>query len=132
MVCPSVRGDNARALARRDILSSKSAYLCPMGKSRIWDKGSGPQSPGKPQVAICVCFLRNTGTDPLEKQYDPSGPIASRGRSIPPSVKYVDFFKRKVFSPPHPQTEFSGSWHVPNITFFYEYTYVQRLNNIYS
>ena len=28
--------------------------------------------PGKSQVAICpICFLRNTGTDPLGKQLDP-------------------------------------------------------------
>ena len=43
---------------------------------------------------VAICFLRNTGTDPLEKQMDLSGDprdlwgqFASRGR---PSVKYVD------------------------------------------
>ena len=44
-------------------------------------------SPGKPQVAIC--FIRKTGMVPLEKQLDPSGPIASRRRSIWPSVIYM-------------------------------------------
>ena len=39
----------------------------------------------KSQVAFG--FLRNTGTDPLEKQF---GPIASRGRFIRPFVKYLD------------------------------------------
>ena len=50
--------------------------------------GSGPLPPGKSQVAIV--FLRNTGTDPyppLEMQMYPLGPIASQGRSVPPSVK---------------------------------------------
>ena len=37
---------------------------------------------GKSQVVIG--FLRNTGKDP------PVGPIASGGRSVQPSVKYVD------------------------------------------
>ena len=32
--------------------------------------------PGKSQVAICL--LRNTGTDQLEQQLDPGGPIAAR------------------------------------------------------
>ena len=27
---------------------------------------------------VAICFLRNTGTDPLEKQLNISGPIASR------------------------------------------------------
>ena len=44
--------------------------------------GTGGLDPsGKSQVTIC--FLRNTGTDPL-------GPIASRGRFVWPSVKYFD------------------------------------------
>ena len=50
--------------------------------------GQGSGTPGKSQVAIG--FLRNSGTDPLKKQLDPSGPIASRGRSIQPHVKYVN------------------------------------------
>ena len=33
--------------------------------------------------------LKNLGTDPLEKHLDPLGPIASRGRSVRPSVKYM-------------------------------------------
>ena len=39
--------------------------------------------PGKSQVD----FLKNTGTDPLEKLL---GPIASQGRFVRPSVKYVE------------------------------------------
>ena len=38
---------------------------------------------GKSQVD----FLKNAGTDPLEKLL---GPIASQGRFVRPSVKYVD------------------------------------------
>ena len=34
---------------------------------------------------VAIGYLRNTGTDLLER-----GPIASRGRSVRPSVKYVD------------------------------------------
>ena len=34
--------------------------------------------------------LTKTGTDPLVKKLDPLGPIASRGRSVRPSVKFVD------------------------------------------
>ena len=37
--------------------------------------GVGPLPPGKSQVAIG--FLSNTGTQPLEKQLDASGPIES-------------------------------------------------------
>ena len=51
--------------------------------------GGGLGPAGKSQVANC--FLRSTGTDPLEKQLDPRcncrDPIASRGRSVRPSVK---------------------------------------------
>ena len=37
--------------------------------------GSRPPPPGKSQMVIG--FLRNTGTDPLKKQLEPLGPIAS-------------------------------------------------------
>ena len=47
-----------------------------MGGGRVF----GP--PGKSQMAIGV--LRNTGKDPLQ------GATASLGRSVRPSVKYVD------------------------------------------
>ena len=56
-----------------------------MGVSRGGTWGRDP--PGKSQVVIC--FLRNTGTDSLEKQLDQKGPIASRGRLVRSSVKYV-------------------------------------------
>ena len=46
--------------------------------------GQGVQTPPrKSQVAID--FLKNSGTDPSRR-----GPIASRGRSVRPSVKYAD------------------------------------------
>ena len=48
--------------------------------------GPDPPPPGKSQVAIV--FLRNTGTDPL-------GRIASRGRSVCPSVLCVDDLKKE-------------------------------------
>ena len=61
-----------------------------MGRSRGGGGGviGGLEHPGKSQVAIGL--LRNTGTDPLEKQLDPLGPIASQGRFVRPSVKNVD------------------------------------------
>ena len=60
-----------------------------MGGSR----GGGGQSVRTPtpvNFQVAICFLRHTGTDPLEKQLDPSGPTASWGRSVSTSVKYVD------------------------------------------
>ena len=57
-----------------------------MDGSRFGDRGQ--QFPGNPQVVIC--FLRSTGTDPLEKLLGHSGQIASRWRSVRFSVKYVD------------------------------------------
>ena len=49
---------------------------------------SGP--PRKSQVAIGFLNYTCTGTDPFEKQLDPFGPIASRGRLERPSEKCVD------------------------------------------
>ena len=46
---------------------------------------------------------------PFEHQLDPSGPIASQGRSIWPSVKYLDL--KKSFLTLSPLIEFSGSAH---------------------
>ena len=52
----------------------------------------GPEHPpGISQVAIGC--LRNTCTDPLEKQLDSRGPIVSRGRFVRFSVKYADGYK---------------------------------------
>ena len=56
-----------------------------MGGSRGGDRSLDP---GKSQVA--QGFLRNSGTDPLDKQLNPSGSIASRGKSVRCTVKYVD------------------------------------------
>ena len=39
---------------------------------------------------MTIDSLRNTSTDPLEKQLGPLGPITSQGRFVRPSVKYVD------------------------------------------
>ena len=44
------------------------------------DGTRGPDTPWKSPVAIG--YLWNSGTDPLEKQLDPMGPIASRRRSV--------------------------------------------------
>ena len=33
---------------------------------------------GGVQITKFICFLKKTGMEPLEKQLDPSGPIASR------------------------------------------------------
>ena len=46
-----------------------------------------PDPSVKSQEAIG--YLRN-GTNPLEEPFDLSGPIDSRGRSVTPSVRYVD------------------------------------------
>ena len=53
-----------------------------MGGSR--EGGQGVQTP-----KVATGLLRNSGTDPLEEQLNPTGPIASRGRSVRASVKYV-------------------------------------------
>ena len=55
---------------------------------------------GKPQVVLG--FHRNTGTDLREKQLDPTGPagpIASRGRSVGPSLKHVVYQRTRVSVP---------------------------------
>ena len=60
------------------IISKTSHWWLQMGRG-----GGGPRPPGKSQVAMG--FLRNTGTDPLEQhQFDPWGPITSRGKFIRP------------------------------------------------
>ena len=53
---------------------SKQYKKCPWANPEGEGGGAGGQTPppGKSQVAIC--FLRNTGTDPLEKQLDLKGP----------------------------------------------------------
>ena len=55
--------------------------------------------PRKSQVAIC--FLRNTGTDPLEKQldpFDPRSPIAFRERFVVPELNTL-MTKKTVRNP---------------------------------
>ena len=51
-------------------------------------------SPGKWQVVIG--FLRNTCTDPIERQFDPLGPIASRGMSVQPPVTLWNMLMNKI------------------------------------
>ena len=46
--------------------------------------------------------LENLGRTTLEKQLEPSGPIASRGWSLRPSVKYVDDLTNVVRNTPPP------------------------------
>ena len=51
--------------------------------------------PGKSKV-ISIGLFRNTDKDPLEKQFDPVGPISSRGRSVRSLCEICllnDFFK---------------------------------------
>ena len=60
-----------------------------MGESRKGTGGLDPLPPGKSQVVMCL--LRNKGTSfPQEAIGHLSGPIASRGRSVRPSVIYVN------------------------------------------
>ena len=73
-----------------------------MGGSRGGDRGSGLH-PVKSDVFIG--FLSNFGT----KQLDPLCPIACRGRSVRPSVKYVD--DKTTYQDPHSLTCFSASAH---------------------
>ena len=65
------------ALAR---LFRYAGFSVNMGGLRGGTGGLEPLPPGKSQVAIS--FLRNNGTDPPQE--------ASQGRSVRPSVKYVD------------------------------------------
>ena len=65
-----------------------------MGGSREGAGGPTPppppqhtHTPERSQVAI-LAWPYKSGTDPLEKQLDPSGPIAFRGRSVQPFVKH--------------------------------------------
>ena len=72
---------------------------------RTW--GSGPS--GKSQVAIMRFPKKNWYGSPLRSNWTPLVPIASRGRTVWPSVKYVDDFNKKTFYQVTPLTEFSGS-----------------------
>ena len=55
----------------------------------------GRGQPEKSQVIMYVSLEILVQT-PLEKQLDPLGPIASRGRSVWHAVKYLDDFKNNV------------------------------------
>ena len=62
------------------------------------------------KTKMAIVFLRNSDTDPLSKQCDHSGPFAHRGKSVRPSVKYVDV----KYHCQDLLTEFSGSAHMGN------------------
>ena len=47
-----------------------------MGRPRGRGRGSEHPHPGK----VDLCFLRNTGMDPLDNLLKPLGPLASQGR----------------------------------------------------
>ena len=49
---------------------------------------------------MAIGYLRYTGTDPLEKQLDPLGPIVFRGRFVWPAVKYVDDWGKNIIRTP--------------------------------
>ena len=75
-----------------------------MGRSRGGTGGLDPPENPKLIYASLEKLVRTR----LTKQLDPLGPVASQGRSVRPSVKYVDdltFFRV-------PMTEFSESMHV--------------------
>ena len=58
--------------------------------------GTGARFP--PTGKLAKGFRRDSCTDPLEKQLNPSGPIASRGRSVRNSVRYfklMTLYRRK-------------------------------------
>ena len=79
-----------------------------MGRSRGEGEGSGPPThTGNLQVAII--FLREILVwTPLEKQLDHLGLIATPGRSVQPSLKYLDDQNKYCRTP---LTECSGSVH---------------------
>ena len=51
---------------------------------------SGTPPPTLENQPLALGFSEILVQTTLEKQLDPMGPIASRGRSVRPSVKYVD------------------------------------------
>ena len=57
-----------------------------MGGSSSADRGSGPHE----KSYVVIGFLRNSNKDHHREAIGLSGPIASQGRSVQPSVKYVD------------------------------------------
>ena len=92
-------------------------YTLKTAKDVFWqtvNTMSGPDSPEKSQLAIG--FFRNTGTDPpsLEEQFDPLGPNASWGRTIRPSVKYVNITQKQnetlLGPPPTPPVPDGNLW----------------------
>ena len=86
-------------------VASQQGDLLNIGGSRGGGGGWVVPSPGKSQVAIGL--LRHYGTDRPREAIGPfRGPIASRGRSVRPSVK-----NGKMLSGTLCQAEFSGTTH---------------------
>ena len=77
-----------------NIFMSRLNYIVSLGRHIQRGSRRSPDTPEKSQVGIG--FLQNTGTDPLEKQLDHFGPVASRGGFVRPSVKYVDDYKKNI------------------------------------
>ena len=57
----------------------------------VWKRGFGSPKPME-NKEVAICFLRNSGTDPLppREAYGPLGSNCYSGWSVRPSVKYVD------------------------------------------
>ena len=92
-----------------------------IGSSTAW---ADPEGEGQVSGLHATWFLRNTGTDPPREAIGPLGPVASQGRSIHRSVKYVND-KKTLSGPPtcSPLTEFSRSSHVDYVfSYFLEHS----------
>ena len=60
------------------------------------NRGSGPYLENHKLLFVSLEILARTSP---KEQLDPSGPIASRGRSVRPYVNYVDDFKNQDLGP---------------------------------
>ena len=94
------------------------AFLFGLGKYMDWSigrEGVGQwvrtPPPWKTTNGYRPVSLEKLVRTPLDKQLVPSSPIAYRGRSVQPSVKYVADKKKAVRTPHPPLMEFSGVAH---------------------
>ena len=75
------------------VIAGNSFYVIHLSFHTWTQKGVGgqlgPDPPGKSQKWLFVSLEIL-----VRSNWNPSGPIASRGRSVQPSVKYVDDFKK--------------------------------------
>ena len=72
------------------------AYIAIQWRMQWWGSGPPPPAPAC-NIQVAIGFLRNSGTDPLEKQLDPMGPIASPERSVPLSMNCDDDCENNIF-----------------------------------